>query len=746
MMTRWWIGCWLGCILFAGLAIRLFVTAAAYTSTFDTGTVALMAMDIAQGNEFPLFFYGQNYFGALEAYVAAVFIKLFGMSEFSVACSVILFSLGWIVATYLLIAALFDRRAGLVAATVVSLSGYQIIWYNVASYGGYPVAFFLGTLALWLAVVIRRREPAGGELWMLTAAFGVCVALGLWTHLTVAPFVLAAGLVLLGTVNRNTWKPYGMAGLVAALGLIPGVFYRDVYTGGDTTKFKFTGEHLGEAVDVLVHKNIPEHLFWAVKSGPMEALVPLCHILTQVTLVGMLAWLVYAGVCAIRQRRASVGLLVPTVYAVIFLALYLPHEMAVVKAPRYIIPWFSLMLGTFFAYPVFVFRDRRRWVSVGLLVGFVFAQTMGSVAYGLIKHEGKNRDASEVGYAVSGAQKLGCDYVQMVGGYIYGHRGQKFSFFAGGQPRFVSGFDERHQASAQRAEAAEIPGYVCEEPVVAKLRASFSALGYDAVEESCEVFAPPRNFPAPRLSVSGLEPKALFDRDRSTVLEGTCGTDSLIIDMEKSRQLAGLWMTAPDELQTGLSEQYRISLSPDGEQWSVVAECKSRIAVSYRSGPQAYFKGYFGMQETALSGEGRFLKIEFLRGQGSTAKSWKLNELILFEAAGAAQTAADYSAWLQERGAQFVVADRWLSAHLIEQLGPEIAFPRYNPKFIPSLQSRNLRNRPGLVIAVDPALAEETRALIGPERIASEGPLSSYHFIKCTLPDGLYWNGHFLTR
>ena len=61
----------LALIMCLGLALRLYMSVKAFYSTFDTSTVGLMGIHILEG-EFPLFYYGQNYMGALEAYTAAV--------------------------------------------------------------------------------------------------------------------------------------------------------------------------------------------------------------------------------------------------------------------------------------------------------------------------------------------------------------------------------------------------------------------------------------------------------------------------------------------------------------------------------------------------------------------------------------------------------------------------------------------------------------------------------------------------
>jgi hypothetical protein len=49
----------------------------------DEGAMGLEAMHIAFKGEHPIFLYGQDYMGVLEAYVAAFFFRLFGVSVFS---------------------------------------------------------------------------------------------------------------------------------------------------------------------------------------------------------------------------------------------------------------------------------------------------------------------------------------------------------------------------------------------------------------------------------------------------------------------------------------------------------------------------------------------------------------------------------------------------------------------------------------------------------------------------------------
>ena len=51
----------------------------------DFGVVALMAKHIAEGTNYPVFFYGLAYGGSLEAAAGALFFPLFGATGFAVS-------------------------------------------------------------------------------------------------------------------------------------------------------------------------------------------------------------------------------------------------------------------------------------------------------------------------------------------------------------------------------------------------------------------------------------------------------------------------------------------------------------------------------------------------------------------------------------------------------------------------------------------------------------------------------------
>ncbi|HEY6407432.1 MAG TPA: hypothetical protein VIY29_08190, partial [Ktedonobacteraceae bacterium] len=70
-------------IITAALALRMFLSSQNWPiSNSDEATIGLMAMHIQRG-ELPIFYYGQNYMGALEAYLGAGLFSVFGVSLFT---------------------------------------------------------------------------------------------------------------------------------------------------------------------------------------------------------------------------------------------------------------------------------------------------------------------------------------------------------------------------------------------------------------------------------------------------------------------------------------------------------------------------------------------------------------------------------------------------------------------------------------------------------------------------------------
>src|SRR6266566_4063185 len=71
-------------------------------TNIDEGTMGEMAMNIAFRGEHPVFFYGQDYMGALQAYLAAGFFRLFGVSLFTLRLGLVFLFALFLISMYLM--------------------------------------------------------------------------------------------------------------------------------------------------------------------------------------------------------------------------------------------------------------------------------------------------------------------------------------------------------------------------------------------------------------------------------------------------------------------------------------------------------------------------------------------------------------------------------------------------------------------------------------------------------------------
>src|SRR5262249_44193173 len=104
--------------LIAGLALRL---GKASTSPiwFDEATTGVMGRDILHG-EFPFFFYGQTFMGAVDGYLHAVTFALLGESIATLRAGAVLVSLGHVALAALLGHRVFRAGGGAAALAVVA--------------------------------------------------------------------------------------------------------------------------------------------------------------------------------------------------------------------------------------------------------------------------------------------------------------------------------------------------------------------------------------------------------------------------------------------------------------------------------------------------------------------------------------------------------------------------------------------------------------------------------------------------
>ena len=208
--------------------LRILLISQGYLVTnSDESTMGLMALHIANRGEHPIFFYGQNYMGSLEAYLGAGLFRLFGPSTFTLRLGLIALFVLFLISMYFLTSLLYSKGLALVSLILLALGTDGILKQELWAIGGYPETLLFGALVLliafWLAISSDRSTSQQYPWWryMVYGCWGLATGLGLWSDLLIIPFVLMAALLLLVGCWRE-WRTWALPCLL--LGLVIGAF------------------------------------------------------------------------------------------------------------------------------------------------------------------------------------------------------------------------------------------------------------------------------------------------------------------------------------------------------------------------------------------------------------------------------------------------------------------------------------------------------------------------------------------
>ena len=224
--------CALAIITFALLLRILLVSLGWPPTNSDEGTMGIMALHIAYHGEHPVLYYGQNYMGAIEAYLGALFFHLLGASLFTLRLgTLLLFSL-FLASTYLLTSLLYTKKFALVVLILLSLGSNTMFVWEIYAKGGSTQTLLFGSLsflfAAWLALS-RGQNLSSGRRWLRYACYGgwgLAIGLGLWSDMIVVPYFAMSALFLFFFCWRDlrSWAPlFLLLGFV--IGMLPLIKY-----------------------------------------------------------------------------------------------------------------------------------------------------------------------------------------------------------------------------------------------------------------------------------------------------------------------------------------------------------------------------------------------------------------------------------------------------------------------------------------------------------------------------------------
>ncbi|SIN11607.1 hypothetical protein SAMN04489832_3127 [Micromonospora cremea] len=207
----------------AGVGYRLGLLGhAAPPTNSDEATMGLAALHIARGAGFPVWFYGQQYMGTLEAYLAApVFALTGGPSLLGLRLPMLaLYTLFLLLAWRLTLRLTGDCWFGLLVVALLALGSDRVVKNQLIAGGGYPEMNVAGVALALLALDLAAGRPR--RRLVCWAAWGFLAGLMLWVDPLALPYVLATGAVLVAFCRRELRGTAGaLLGAAAALGAAP---------------------------------------------------------------------------------------------------------------------------------------------------------------------------------------------------------------------------------------------------------------------------------------------------------------------------------------------------------------------------------------------------------------------------------------------------------------------------------------------------------------------------------------------
>jgi hypothetical protein len=256
-------------IIALAMLLRIVLTALGWPVTnSDESTMGLMALHIASLKDFPIFFWGQPYMGAFEAYLGAVLFHLFGASVFTLRLATMLeFALS-LVSIYLLASLLYTKKLALVTLLLLSIGSVMMIFTEFMAHGGYPEILCFGAvaflLASWLAIS-SDQYLSPQRKWLRMLAFGcwgLVVALGFWSDYIFLSILLMSGLLLALFCWRELLRGAILPLLLGLLiGAVPLIIYNVQAPPGQNTL----------AIIKILHNNY----WWILARSPVYGHFPI---------------------------------------------------------------------------------------------------------------------------------------------------------------------------------------------------------------------------------------------------------------------------------------------------------------------------------------------------------------------------------------------------------------------------------------------------------------------------------------
>ncbi len=723
-------------LVLAAVAVRLYRLHCSSVG-LDGAVVGLLGLGVLAGR-WPLFFYGQDFMGALDGYLAAPVYALFGPSTLTLNIWAPILSLATLAVLYRCLRRYLPPLPSLVALAYMALPPAMAYWHAGKPNNHYPMGILLCALLLWLSFRLWEQRP-----WRKGTAFcwGLVAGLALWTNFQTVVVIWACMLFLALTCLPRLRPLALLSGLAGAiLGATPLIYYNLLHQGKHLEQSgSFAWQYLAPHGDMLWKNALPIVLGFNTPAAggvvaPGSPWFALYLAVAACLAVGMLLLLW-------RSRRpegrwALLPVLVVFMSLAVLVGSIYGREMYDWDL-RYLLP---LYLGLPFAWAALA-QGLGRWGKGTVLVmgGLLLALNLsGWAGYG-------------GGVLTCGRRPFRCtvepkerEFIASLrqagfsGLYLFTRDLYRLAFYAGETPQFADAWGDRRQYAANQVDA---------DPRAAVLDAPQESLRFLGLEHQVwrgrvfHRFKPPQGAAAPLprhdwrfYGVGGAQPgRSLMDGDLRTGLELAGPRDSgkgFLLDLGQTRTVGGLVLVPPD-YRTAPGSLRVEGAGEDGE-FQVLRQMTNAWQPCYWSATHPFFKARYARVECYFPPR----PLRYLRVIHQAVRPRRhhclIAEVLLL---GPARDQADTISWpesarlvaevARSAGVKRVYADAWLSAYLALALGPRVwTLPAnytsndYGDRRPPAEEPLVVDTSPGSALVVPAAEAGQAQAALSRAGVA----------------------------
>ena len=353
-------------VILSGIVLRLLHWVLPFMDS-DMAVTGLMARHILRG-EFPVFFWGQNYCGALEAYLVALVFAIFGVSRYTLNIIPVAESIIFMLLMYVMARRVFGRKVGFLTLLFTAIPARYLVVNTVLARANYIENLIFGAIVFYLTyrIVYEEKGINSGRLFFL---LGLIFGLAWWTNFQSIYFILTSVFFIF---LRKKLIFFTRRFLNLVLGVVIGgsPFWYYCITH-NFSSFKTLGENkftgIGLALRRLFVIGLPE-ILGVVKSEPRVVYLPFLS--RALLVVYMLAFLyilkdrfkglLYLGKCSLKKSN---GMEMFVVFFLLFSVIYVSSGYGAVNTSRYMLILF-LCIPVYLAYFLVRLAEKRKRLAV----------------------------------------------------------------------------------------------------------------------------------------------------------------------------------------------------------------------------------------------------------------------------------------------------------------------------------------------------------------------------------------------